>query len=521
MVEYGEFIQNLDILGYKPHIKVKGRSRYSTKFGILIGILTIITIIILTIILTIDVFSRSKYTIIYNLDSKIKPNVNLNDTQIALLLLDALGNEIQDYEKIFNFNVKYWKIEIPSDFSGNTTDYSKYLPKNVIIDIPLINCSYSNFKKFQDFYIRFSKVYKSGLCLDFSSLNDTLFGKYASVDGYSFLNIYINKCVNSTKENRTNCVSPNIIDKKLSQTFLSLVNTENDIDSNNFIDPIVPFTNNQLLPISSTIFKTYVKEINSIIFQTDDGFIFENLDSRNTYRTDKIIESVDLRGSNTLFPGTFSQILFRCSGKTEIFSRTYLKVSTTFAYIGGMLQLIKLIGKVLVILWSQNNMLSYLILNTFDHQEINNILNKNETFDIKNNQDTKKKFINTNFSNLNKIVNKTELFHNNKINQPANLNFSKSIKMNPKISQIKTLKNNNFNSDEVINKKLNDWNATKIKLKENENRNYLNNNISNENKQNHDDEYFSNYVNENVNNIPNNNFSDLNNLNNINNMITK
>ena len=283
----------------------------------------------------IDVFSRTKFTIIYNLDNRETPNVNLKDQQIALILIDALGREIEDYERVFNFNVKHRKIEIPTDFTSNKTDYSKYMPKNTIIDIPLRNCTEMNLPRFKEFYTAFSTVYKSGLCLDFSSFNETLFGKYGSVEGYSTLNIYINKCVNSTTNNKTNCLPQNVIDKRLSQNFVNLLNVENDVNSNNFLEPNEAFYKNEILPMSSTIFKNYFKEINSVVFNSDDGLIFENFQKYISYRTDKIIESVDLRGSNTLFPGTYSQITFRCSGKTEIYSRSYMKMPATFAYRGN------------------------------------------------------------------------------------------------------------------------------------------------------------------------------------------
>jgi len=51
--------------------------------------------------------------------------------------------------------------------------------------------------------------------------------------------------------------------------------------------------------------------MNEVKVISNNGFVFNEEQTYKTYRTDKIIESVDLRGKNTLIPGTFSQITFR------------------------------------------------------------------------------------------------------------------------------------------------------------------------------------------------------------------
>ncbi len=374
-----EVLDNIDILSFQPEMKVKGRSRFITTFGKLISFCCIILILVLSVLITIDVITRKGFSVIYNLDNREIPSIKINQSQIALLLIDALGNEITEHDRYFNFMVKFWKVEVPNNYSQNTNDYKQtYLPRNIVTDLPLRNCSRMNYTKFSSFYETFSKVYFSGVCIDFSNLTDSLFGKYGGVEGYSTLNIYIRKCLNSTIANKTNCFPEDVIDKKLSQVFFNLVGIENDVDSNNFTNPVLEFYKNDLLPLSSTIFKNIYKDINSVKFNSNNGFLFNNDLSYESYRTDRILESVDLRGKNTLIPGTFSQITFRCSGKTEIFLRSYLKLSAIFAYVGGILQAIILIGKSLVFLYSKNSMVYYLIYHIFDKEEVESVLQNNQ-----------------------------------------------------------------------------------------------------------------------------------------------
>jgi len=399
-----EWINYLDLISYKPEFKIDGNSRFITKFGKSVNLICIFTILIMSIIIMMDVLTRKTYTNIYNLDNREFTHVNISQSQIALVLMDALGNDIIEPHRYFNFLVKYWKVETPKNYTQNTTDYRQsYSAKSTIIDLPVKNCSYMNYTKFEGFYDVLSKTFSTGRCIDLSGLNETLFGIYGGVDGYSSLNIYIRKCVNSSATNKTDCYPEEVIDKKLSQVFINLISIENDIDSNNFENPISEFYKNEMLPLSSTIFKIYYKDINVVKFNSNNGLIFDAMEKFTSHRTDKIMESVDLRGKNTLFPGTFSQITIRCSGKTEIYYRNYLKIQASFAYIGSILQAVLLIGQCFVYMYSQNSMLNYLIMKLFDYEEIKAILNneKNKNSNVCISQVSKIKPTQTNLQFMN------------------------------------------------------------------------------------------------------------------------
>ncbi len=374
MSSINEYLNYLDILSFSPKMKIKGNTRFVTNLGKILSIMCILSILTISFKTIMDVLYRKYFTIVYNLDNREIPKIQINESQIAINLLDPLGREIQEHDRVFFFTAKFLKIEIPNNYSQTTNDYVQtYLPRNTIIDLPLRNCSYFEYTKFPKFYETFSKVYNSGKCIDSSNLNDPLYGKYGGTQGYSFLTIYIRKCMNNTAAGKTDCYPEEIIDKRLSQIFLSFVNLENDIDSNNYDNPILNYHKNEILPLSSTIFKNYLTDINSVKFLSDDGYFFSNENQYISYRTDRIIESVDLRGKNTLFPGTFSQLTIRCSGKTEIYSRYYSKIPATFAYIEGIFQAIIILGKIVIFFFSKNSMFYYLAVNFFDSDQIKSL----------------------------------------------------------------------------------------------------------------------------------------------------
>jgi len=459
-----DILNQIDILSFQPEIKINGNSRFITLLGKLISLICIITIIIISFSIILEVLTRENYTIIYNMDNRERPIVKLNESQLGFVLTDAVGQEIKEYDRYFNFLAKFWKFELINNDQQNTspgmdTIFTKYN----ITDLPLRKCSNLNFTQFTSFYNGISRGFPSGVCIDFSNFNETLYGKYGDVGGYSTLNIYIRKCMNSTALNKTNCYPEDQIDKKLSQLFLSIISIEYDIDSNNFENPVLPYTKSEMLSLSSTIFKNFFKDMNIVRFISNNGFIFDKIQSYETLRTDKIVESADLRGKNTLFPGTFSQITFRCTGKTEIYYRSYLRFQAAFAYIGGVLQALILLGKCFVYFFSKNSMMNYLFMHLFNYEEIKAILNEDINIDMK-------KFLNNMDDFLKHSVNKSN-------------SREKQRKTNIQESNLKSI---NFNSNSNIIGNENNFklkiNNNKIRGKNDLNLNLQNMNVSDVNK---------------------------------------
>jgi len=186
MIIFQSFLKSLDILSSKPVMRVNGNQRFTTNFGLVLSLICIITIIALSLFIIIDVVSRNNFNMIYNLDSRQFSRVKVNETQTALLLFDAVGNEISEHNRYFNFLVKFWNITVPekADFDNNINNQS-ISPTYKIFDIPLKNCSQMNYPKLNHLFINLAKAYKTAICIDYSSLNENLFGTYGGIHGYS------------------------------------------------------------------------------------------------------------------------------------------------------------------------------------------------------------------------------------------------------------------------------------------------------------------------------------------------
>ncbi len=192
---------------------------------------------------------------------------------------------------------------------------------------------------------------------------------------------------------------------------------------------------------------------------------------------------------NTLFPGTFSQITLRCSGKTEIYSRSYLKIPATFANIGGIMQALILIGKSLTYLFSKNSMINYLIFYFLNFDEINKSIkieneNLNKKLDISSKINSiipynfnRKSLKEKNLINQQKINIKAFSKENSSINQSNNLLLNNNLQINNNMLNFDIRKSLKLkfetNRSDCISNKFNSFNRKEFNNSE-ENKNFKN-----------------------------------------------
>lgn len=177
---------------------------------------------------------------------------------------------------------------------------------------------------------------------------------------------------------------------------------------------------------------------------------------------------MDLRGKNTLFTGTFSQITFRFSGKTEYFYRNYQKVPATVANIAGVSQLVILITKIFTYFFSKNSMLNYLIFQFFEYENIKEEL-ENEKELILNTDNNKFLRMRENFQA--KTLNDKREFgikiYQNAINQMANLSNGDNLQVNGqnKNNEFEKIKNPNLSKSKMLKIKLRKNISSKVEIK--------------------------------------------------------
>jgi len=278
-----------------------------------------------------DWLSKNKINLVYNLDNRKYPNISLAGKHLGLVVTDIIGQDIPEPSRVFNIKFIYWQITLPA-FSAKGSDSvnsENNNPNQQINNIttvsnvnnkPIVKTTFikpndcKTMEQINPGFAETNKFFTNKVCLDFGANNITLAGKYGSIQGYSFLTIYLNRCVNST-ENNNSCMPQAYIDKIFAQAILSIFTTEYDVNPEDYESPLQEYHNLDQMQISSSIFKKFEKRYNKIILNNDKGLFTPDIQTQVAYRTENIVESVDLRGGNTIVPGLFNQVMLLGSGK--------------------------------------------------------------------------------------------------------------------------------------------------------------------------------------------------------------
>lgn len=225
--------------------------------------------------------------------------------------------------------------------------------------------------------------------------------------------IYFQKCTNNSKLNKTDCYPDQIIEKKLESTFLSVTYINNDIILSNIDSPFKPFTTNNVLTLSSSIYKNYFREINEVRINSDKNLFFESYQEIKSFKMGNLRESVDLRRDHPIYPGTFSQMTFITSGDTLIYFRKYKKLFEVVIQIGGFSNGLFFVAYFILFLHSNNMILWNCISSIISKEEIMERLGHNYKINNKNKIKTETIF-KSEMVNVNKKEDQKEDDHNSK-----------------------------------------------------------------------------------------------------------
>lgn len=196
--------------------------------------------------------------------------------------------------------------------------------------------------------------------------------------------------------NKTDCLPKEEIDKELAHAFLIFFSIDNDIRLNDLSNPFKPFLKSESIPISTTLFKIFNRELSDIRINTDHSLLFSNFEETKNYKFTQKSEEVDLRSENTNIPGTFNQMRFYANGNTHIFNRSYTKLFEVIVQIGGFSHGIIYSTFIILYIYSKNIILWNCIYSIISEKEIkenleipigrldNNVINPKKIFEKKN-----------------------------------------------------------------------------------------------------------------------------------------
>jgi hypothetical protein len=331
--------KNLDFLGNEPQIYIFGMSRYRTVLGALLSLLTITSILTLSLYFTVVVFTRQELVLISSHTNSFTKSINITSTPFLFTAAKANGDK-------YNFSIYYPIVQLWN-----------YLPENkgtpVTINIPIKSCEKTDLAGFEDIFANFT-AYPDYLCFDKSKLDLTVFGTNGDIlNGYSKLQIYIAKCTNDSSLNpnvdKKNCMTSSSIDSILSSTPLHFYMTypDNNIDFHNTSYPFYNYlrTEDFTFPLSANYKYSYI--LKKALLYSDFGLVFEDRTKEEIFQYDRT-ESTVFIGSGFNVKEAFGVISVSLSEKADSHIRSYSKLQSLVANIGGIVNFIYLIARFVV-----------------------------------------------------------------------------------------------------------------------------------------------------------------------------
>ena len=382
----------LDIVGYRPQLYTFEKDRYKTSFGRIIGTLTLTLIVILCAYVTVITFLRSEISLIYNVSNK-DAVLNLSDSPFMFVLADGTNTPVS--ENVQEIRVNFWNFTKENKDEYNTL--KSY-------EIPTEPCKKEHFNDKFDLFAHID--YKKFRCIPANKYNLTLFGMYGDSNPNSFMNIMINMCNNKT--NNYTCPDKSQLEPYLKNVFLHMIYIDYDINHYDYENPIKPYVKTATFPINWDLHARYFYGMSNLRYITDYGSIFEQSVENSSYKFSKVEQTVQIRHGSVAYPGlTIGTVTIYRNFSGDQYNRSYPKIQTLLARIGGSIQAIMLIGKAICYIITKNlfliDMMALNISSNFSEKDQENEI-KGSKITISNASNSSKLRLSSNLGEKNNII---------------------------------------------------------------------------------------------------------------------
>jgi hypothetical protein len=211
-------------------------------------------------------------------------------------------------------------------------------------------------KHFGEYKNNFSMPFLGSKCLHAGQLDLSLYGIYGDFMPYSFINVAINFCNNSTMIN--SCPAESELAPILRNVFFTYGYIDYEVDHSDLLSPLKSFLKFKSSPINWDLNIRYFENIGVVNYLTDDNFIFEDHKLVSAYQNTKTETTVSIRHGSDLYPSvTFASLSIVRDPKVTTYKKSFLKIKTLLAKIGGILNALTFIFKFISSLITKNLLL--------------------------------------------------------------------------------------------------------------------------------------------------------------------
>jgi hypothetical protein len=331
-------VASVDFLGNEPKTYIFKKDLYKTSVGGCLSILTAIAIISLSLYFITLAFARQQVNLLSSQTTRFEKSLDLNNVPMLFSPTNKDG-------VLFNTSIVYPVIQ-----------YWAYPPKGKgvlnVTTIPFKQCDINDLYGYKDLFVDFpiSNYY----CMNRAGLNLTLTGDNGdTVNGYSKINVYIAKCRNDSiynpNPNRQGCQPQDKIDAFVTSlpVILYITYPNYEIDFQNITNPYIPYIRTESFIFSTQSMNNFIYYLKRTFITSDFGYVFEDKQQIYSYQSD-IMQATSNLGTSYFVSEAFGVFQLALSSKADMHSRSYTKLQSLVANVGGVVNFIYLLAKLLV-----------------------------------------------------------------------------------------------------------------------------------------------------------------------------
>ena len=351
------FLKYIDFISHPLTLHYQKFKQHSSTFSILLSFITYIILIIYSLYLFIDLIHHlNPTTFCYTRYEDDIGNFPVNETSMFHFFTFTSFPENENIENIIEI------IGI-NNFDGSIIDYVLNLGSRLSFSHYIYGKCPENWNKYKlnniENLIKENPINK-GFCIvgyynitinKYFSINDDNFPypvieKGASNPNFTAYQILIKSCENDTFYHFNKCKSKDYINDMMSNKIinvnLNMLNQE--VDANNYKQPMI----HKFFKIASVLSLINTFSVNNINFQPLRVKSMNNLFDKNKFKLDYsyYFEQNDIKNIDALFP-IYTSYIFWMQNKVYVYERNYRKFNNLMADIGGILNTIIAIAKII------------------------------------------------------------------------------------------------------------------------------------------------------------------------------
>jgi hypothetical protein len=318
------YFKKIDFLGPQIGFEYEDSNTYRTTQGAIYSLITFVAAIVITLMFGRELYERKNPIVSENKEFIPESKVYFKDFPVLFSFHYGDTTQVENPNDFYDFFIESYTIDSQSKILVN---------RNYMLN----KCQPDSFTSNKDLVKNLiSNTSFNYYC--FSTNDNDYFSNDLGSPDSSYFRIYIQFCDNSNPLRDCKMI-PQLDAVKGLVIVTSFVN--NVVDSTNYDNPVTPYVDRFVQPISSGLFKLLNFRISSNLYVSDNGWMLEEKRNIVYYKKDEVSTDINLMDFNFakyVYSAVFESPRLR--SKTQ---RSYMKIQELLARVAGVAKLFTLI----------------------------------------------------------------------------------------------------------------------------------------------------------------------------------